>query len=216
MARAAARERRQARKAAGNTNGAKPRASITVQADLVGAKSGTQKAGYYGGKDSNVVELSFRVKLGAPEKMPSWQSFRQGEASGLRYDLKNRHERENAPPARKKNENDEDYTKRTGVDPKAPKPVAAAFDIEAEIDKRLKPKYEQECARIARKNAAVVQGAQASGIFFALLGSTVRLTVSPQQAGFVEMFETQDPLLLAEGEEDWGDDDNDDTGDDDE
>jgi len=200
MARAKARARRQERKDAEKKTPRPLRTSLTVSAELTSIKTAKAQS-TYGGSDGNALEVSFKVKMGKPEKMPSWEEYRRQNSWQLQNDLA-RKAKPAAPPKRKKAETDEKYQERTGIDPKAKsEPVTKAFDIEAEIDKVLRPRYDARCAQIAAHNARVMNGASAYAMFFALMNSSVQLRISPAQQGFTEMFSgSGDVALLGAGD----------------
>lgn len=155
---------------------------FTSEAKILGVKLKTGPERSYERPPGNKLEIAFEVEL--PWSIPinsykQWQDdYRDGPPSQLLRrlttldnQLKNR-----AAP-------------KSGAGKKAGKNAAPNSDVELELQRRellkeLQAAYEKYQARVKRHNERAAAAANHAGLYMALGGQLVRLTLSPIQRGF--------------------------------
>ena len=188
--------------------GPRPRAQINARAKLVNIRSAAgEKSGYGSSQQQETcVELTLRVSMGTPARVPSWADFK-GQ-SWNRSDFIRRELGKLKPPKPAKAKKGE-----TAAVPIA-ETVGAAIDEAAEA-KRLgahydadqRVKYDRACEKANASNLQFMERAAAFAMFMALRGQDVQLALSPVQQGFKEMFSGQQPQLGSGQPDDASDDD---------
>ncbi len=180
------------------------RTAIEAQATLLNVKSGKPEPerDRYGYASSDkppksTMELTFKIELPGPktaERFSKWKGDWSRRDKATRA-LKEQHQKaapsapEEGGKAKRKARQDDD-----GYSPS-----------EQEIVDYLKPRWEAECATIARHNTAAMNRAAVFGMFFALVNSTVQLTIAPVQQP-MELLPAEEELpALAAGEEEQQD-----------
>ncbi len=173
----------------------KERTAINAQATLLNVKSGKTETGErYGYASSErtpkaALELTFKVELPGPKTVRRFSEWKtdynvRNKATQELYRLHAQQvaasSDEPKPKGKRKDQQDDGYR-----------------PSEEEISTLLKPMWEVECAKTARHNTAAMNRAAVFGMFFALVNSTVELTIAPVQQPLELMPEEELPSLPA-------------------
>lgn len=185
----------------------RPRAQINARAKLMNVKSvAGEKSGYGSSQQQETcVELTLRISMGTPARMPNWTDFKSPSWNRSDYIRRELNNLKPDPVKAKK--------AKKGETPAEPATILEKFDeaaeakrIGAEYDVEERAKYDRACAKASAANLQFMERAAAFAMFMALRGQDVQLSLSPVQQGFKEMFGGSQ-AQLGSGQPDDGDED---------